>query len=301
LIRRSLFSSPTGALHPVWRIAAFAVISILSLVASAGLVGPLVSGAYGLLGVRGVSNDAWVGAIGLLAATAICVRMIDKRPWSDVWLDNDAARPSAWLIGLVVGALCIGVPTVLLVATGWLTRTPGEFGSWTAAMVRTSLVLIPAALTEELMTRGYVLAVLRKWWGWPWAVIATSVGFGLIHLQNPGATATSMGYVMLAGVFLFAVLYATRSLYAAWMAHFAWNWTIAAVFHAAVSGYPFESPGYRYVDAGPDWATGGEWGPEAGIPAALGMLAGIAFFLRRRAVSAPIVNDSTRTGNELDG
>ena len=66
-------------------------------------------------------------------------------------------------------------------------------------------------------------------------------------------------------------LYATKSLYAAWMAHFAWNWTMAVVFHTAVSGYPMEAPGYRYVDAGPDWATGGDWGPEGGIPAALGM------------------------------
>jgi hypothetical protein len=71
-------------------------------------------------------------------------------------------------------------------------------------------------------------------------------------------------------------------MYAAWAAHFAWNWTLAVIFHASVSGYPFESPDYRYVDAGPDWATGGVWGPEGGIPAALGMVAGIAVLLRRR-------------------
>jgi hypothetical protein len=61
------------------------------------------------------------------------------------------------------------------------------------------------------------------------------------------------------------------------MAHFAWNWTMAVLFHTAVSGIRMESPGYRYVDAGPDWATGGAWGPEGGVLAALGMLAGMAF------------------------
>jgi hypothetical protein len=60
------------------------------------------------------------------------------------------------------------------------------------------------------------------------------------------------------------------------MTHFAWNWTMAVVFHTAVSGYPLESPGYRYVDAGPDWATGGAWGPEGGIPAGIGMGGGAA-------------------------
>jgi hypothetical protein len=97
-------------------------------------------------------------------------------------------------------------------------------------------------------------------------------------------TAESVVLVMLAGFFLAGVLYATRSLYAAWMAHFAWNWTMAVVFHTAVSGYPMEAPGYRYVDAGPDWATGGEWGPEGGVPAGVGMIAGagLVYLLFRR-------------------
>ena len=110
----------------------------------------------------------------------------------------------------------------------------------------------------------------------------TSVGFGLLHLANNGATVESLALVTLAGFFLAAVLYATRSLYAAWMAHFAWNWTMAVLFHSAVSGYPLESPRYRYVDAGPDWATGGDWGPEGGIPAGLGMIGGMTYLFARR-------------------
>ena len=47
---------------------------------------------------------------------------------------------------------------------------------------------------------------------------------------------------------------------------------MAVLFHSAVSGYPFEAPAYRYVDAGPNWATGGIWGPEASVPAGLSML-----------------------------
>jgi hypothetical protein len=72
------------------------------------------------------------------------------------------------------------------------------------------------------------------------------------------------------------------------MAQIAWNLNMAVLFHVAVSGYPMEAPGYRYVDAGPDWATGGAWGPEGGVPAALGMLAGVVvLFSYRRASKAP--------------
>ena len=114
-----------------------------------------------------------------------------------------------------------------------------------------SIFLLPAAFYEELSTRGYIFAVLRESIGWRSAVVATSVVFGLLHVRNAGASVQSVTLVVLAGVFLAGVLVATRSLYAAWMAHFAWNWTMAVVFHTAVSGLPLESPDYRYVDAGP--------------------------------------------------
>jgi membrane protease YdiL (CAAX protease family) len=197
-------------------------------------------------------------------------------------------------MGFAVGALAIGVPIVLLIGAHWLRRDVGGAGSWLGAAVRITLVLLPAALFEELLTRGYILSVLQRWMGWTWAVITTSVGFGLLHLANNGVTVESIVLVTLAGFFLAAVLYATRSLYATWMAHFAWNWTMAVLFHSAVSGLPMESPDYRYVDAGPDWATGGEWGPEGGIPAGLGMVGGAVYMLvrRKRAGSGGLlVND----------
>jgi uncharacterized protein len=39
---------------------------------------------------------------------------------------------------------------------------------------------------------------------------------------------------------------------------------------------------YRVIDSGPDWITGGAWGPEGGAGAIVGMLAGVAWLLRRR-------------------
>ena len=164
-----------------------------------------------------------------------------------------------------------------------MSRVYSVNGSWTAAAARVSLSLLPAAFSEELLSRGYIFAVLRHSWGVSGALVATSVGFGLLHLQNAGVSLESLMLVMLAGVFLGAVLIATRSLYAAWMAHFAWNWTMAVLFHTAVSGIRFESPDYRFVDTGPDWATGGSWGPEGGAAAGLGMLASIAYLYARHS------------------
>jgi membrane protease YdiL (CAAX protease family) len=281
---RALFVTNDGRLRPLWRILFFVAASFAALYVADVILGPLVTQFFLLVGIQGVSNEYWVQAIGILGGTAIALRVIDKRPWRDVWLGSDAARPSLLVTGFLIGAAAIAVPIAGLIGVHWLRPSAGGVGSWPGAALRVSLTLLPAALFEELVARGYVLSVLRDSWGWTWAIVATSVGFGLLHLGNNGVTAESVALVMLAGFFLAGVLYATRSLYAAWMAHFAWNWTMAVVFHTAVSGYPLEAPGYRYVDAGPDWATGGEWGPEGGVPAGFGMVAGagLVYLLSRR-------------------
>jgi uncharacterized protein len=278
----ALFRSESGLLRAPWRLLVFSLMCVGGLIVAEGILGPIIAGVFSLTGIRGVSNEWFVEALGLLIGTAVALRMVDKRPWSDVWLDAKAARPSLLAFGFAVGALAIGLPIALLIGAHWLRQDAATPGSWWGAAFRVSLMLLPAALFEELMMRGYLLSVLRGWFGWRWAIVLTSVGFGLLHLANNGATAESVTLVTLAGFFLAAVVYATRSLYAAWMAHFAWNWTMAVLFHSAVSGYPMESPRYRYVDAGPDWATGGDWGPEGGIPAGLGMVGGMVFLVARK-------------------
>jgi hypothetical protein len=217
-----------------------------------------------------------------LLATAIMLRSIDVRPWSDVGLGQQAARPRALVEGLMLGGVTIGAACAALLALGWLRIVPAPPGSSLVAGARISALLLPAALTEELISRGYLLTAIRDGTG-PWiAAVATSLLFAMAHLKNPGVTVESFVNVALAGLFLAAVRIVLDSLYAAWAAHAAWNWIMAVPFHASVSGLSFEAPDYRTVDHGPAWATGGAWGPEGGVAAAVGMLAGLFYLYRAR-------------------
>ena len=113
-------------------------------------------------------------------------------------------------------------------------------------------------------------------------LVLTSVVFGVLHAQNPEATVPSLVVVTLAGIFLGTIVLATGSLWAAFTAHLAWNWTLGALLHAPISGLStFAMPDYRVVDAGPDWVTGGAWGPEGGVGAAAGMLVATTLLIVR--------------------
>jgi membrane protease YdiL (CAAX protease family) len=268
-----------GTLRAPWRLLFFAGALVVTTLLATVFVAPVASVVYRLVDLRSETFAGIIDVVSVLAATWLALRWLDRRPWSEVGLQRSSANPRAILSGLIIGAVAIGLPIVVLILSGWLRSIPTGSADWGRSMVRMTVLLLPAAFAEELLTRGYLLTVLRDAWNWPWAVAVTSVAFGLLHIMNAGADFQSVALVTLAGVFLAVIRIVTGSLYAAWAAHFAWNWTMAAIFHAAVSGYSFDAPAYRYVDAGPDWATGGPWGPEGGIPAGLAMIIGTGMLL----------------------
>jgi uncharacterized protein len=220
----------------------------------------------------------------------IMLRWVDRKSWSYVGLGAGQCTSRALLIGLALGSLCILVPSAGLLLAHDLTLVTGLQGrhDWFVLASGGALLFLPQSLSEEMVSRGYLFSALRDGVGEMGALAITSLGFGLLHMRNPGATAQSVSVVVLAGVFLGAILVITRSLYAAWMAHFAWNWSMADLLHAPVSGVRFPYSAYRVDDSGPDWLTGGSWGPEGGAAAVVGMIAGIALLLawRRRAAAS---------------
>jgi membrane protease YdiL (CAAX protease family) len=282
----TVFVGADGRVRWFWRLLAFAALSVAAssvlVTLTLAVAGPRTSRfalQYVVL--------PWITVAGFLAAHALSLAWVDRhRPWSSVRMGRESLGPRRLALGFVIGALAIGVPVLGLVGVGWMHDAPAPAGSWWMAAGQLALILLPAAFAEELMFRGYPFAVLRERFGWRAAVVATSLVFGLVHVANPGVSVEAIAMVVLAGVFLAAVLLVTESLYAAWAAHFAWNWTMAALMHVPVSGLPLATPDYRLVDAGPDWATGGPWGPEGGVGALLGMAAGLWFLWSRPAARA---------------
>jgi membrane protease YdiL (CAAX protease family) len=271
-------SRVSRSLRPLWLILAFYIISLLSL----GILETIAALVRGPIALN--TQDVvfqWLSLASVALATWVMARRVEKVPWSTVGLDRVAASPSLLIKGAAYGAVTIGMASIFLLATHMLRIDATIPGSWWGEAGHSAAVLLPAAFFEELFIRGYAFSVLRRAAGWKLALIVTSVLFGLLHAWNPGADAESILAVTVAGFFLGAILLATRSLYAAGAAHFAWNWVMAGALHIAVSGISARDPDYRTVETGPDWLTGGKWGPEGGL-AAVAMMFVAIFYLYGR-------------------
>jgi len=262
----------------VWRIVAFYSLCLLIVLVfqsiALAIVGPIAANPFGV-------PFQWISLVSVALATWIMLRGVDTLPWGDLGLDRAAASPVVLARGGVLGGLTIGLACVVLLLTHMLRIDHTAPGSWWGAAGRSTIFFLPAAFFEELFIRGYVFAVLRRAAGWKLALTVTSIAFGLLHAGNPNPDAESILAVIVAGFFLGTILLATRSLYAAGAAHFAWNWVMAGTFHIAVSGVPVGDPDYRVVDSGPNWLTGGAWGPEGGLAAVAAMFV-VLFYLYGR-------------------
>jgi membrane protease YdiL (CAAX protease family) len=289
---RRLWLTEDGTLRAVWRIGLFLGVALVATMLCQGLLwlgAPIVRGAMDLLAPaiggmesRNLLVQGIITVVALLVAHEVSLRRVDRLPWSAAGLGRSNARPGLLGWNALLGALAIGIPSLLLAAAGWMRFQPDGPGSSLAEALRALVVLAPLAFGEELMLRGYILTVLRKSLDWRVAVALTSIVFGLLHLANPDPSVLSIGVVVLAGVLLGTVVVVTGSLYAATALHLAWNWMMAGVLHTSVSGLGTATPDYQLVDAGPDWLTGGTWGPEGGIGAVFGMSVVLAFLYVRR-------------------
>jgi membrane protease YdiL (CAAX protease family) len=299
LTARSLLFADDGRLQPPWRILLFLLLCASSILVVTIALRPILQALQETIGIAGVAAS-YGTAIALLVAHWLTLRSFDRRSYEFVGLHKDAARPPLLLFGWLMGAAPIVITALILFGAGWLEVVPATPGSWWKAAAQISLLLLPAALYEELLARGYVFATLREWAGPTTAIVLTSVGFGLLHVANPGSNPLPIAVVTLAGGYLAAVLIMTRSLYAAWLAHWGWNWILAVALHIPVSGLPFDNPDYKSVETGPDWITGGTWGPEGGAVAAVGMLAGGVFLYYRGKAKTRCVNqDATTDANSI--
>ena len=121
------------------------------------------------------------------------------------------------------------------------------------------------AFYEEFFTRGYTQFTLSQTVGfWP-AAILLSLGFGALHLENPGEDWVGILGAVVIGFFFCLTLRRTGNLWFAVGFHSSWDWAESYLYSVPDSGGV--APGHLLHSSlqGPRWLTGGSVGPEGSV------------------------------------
>ncbi|HEY7064254.1 MAG TPA: CPBP family intramembrane glutamic endopeptidase [Chloroflexota bacterium] len=215
-----------------------------------------------------------VTGLGLTAGAALgtLVAFWVLRRWGGPNLQDVGLRCEAtWVRELVLGAALGPVVFALVLATelalGWAQVERGTVGA--GGLLLAALSFVGVAVNEELAARGFLLRMFGRAWSPRVALIGSSLIFAVLHGGNPNVTPLAIAFLFVAGLALAWGYFATGRLWLPIAFHWSWNLAQGPLFGFPVSG--LDSASVLAVNAtGPAWATGGAFGPEAGI---LGLLA----------------------------
>ncbi len=240
-----------------------------------------------LLAILLVGFGAMGLAVGLRGGSPIAAVGLPRRP--------GAGRE--WLLGAALGWAGITACVLPIALTGSLVVTAGHVDAGTVgALVLDLLTLLLAALTDELIFRGFPFQRLLESVGTTLGVSLMALLFTLGHMGFSVGSGGGVLATLLLGFLLGMAYLRTRALWVGWGFHFAWNASMAVLFGLPVSGLTGFSPVFSSYTSGRAWLTGGGYGPEGSAPAVLVLLVLLLIMaratreLRYRWAMPPIVS-----------
>jgi len=201
-------------------------------------------------------------------AIVISRKFIDKKSFKSFGLDFKKNGVTDLFVGFIISGLMIGMIFLSLKIMGYVKIEDFGFNNVVISNMFTFLLWlliigVSVSWFEELTFRGYLLQNLTDGIGIRWAVLLSSIIFGLIHLQNPNATMLSGIIIILITFILVLGWLRTGQLWIPFGLHAGWNFFLGPVFGFPVSGM-LEDSFIKLTINGPEWITGGEFGPEGG-------------------------------------
>ncbi|HET9791404.1 MAG TPA: CPBP family intramembrane glutamic endopeptidase [Candidatus Angelobacter sp.] len=210
----------------------------------------------------------------LLVAYVAGVRWIERREPEEL-LHRAAGREFSY--GLTLG-ICLFATVMLVLWTVGVYQPTGR-GS-IAPLAAGFLTAFLAAVSEEIIFRGFLFRLTQKLGGMWGALAVTSILFGAAHAANKGATVgSSVAIALEAGVLLGAAYALTQRLWLPIGLHLGWNFAEGSIFGMSVSGGTQKGSLITGELHGSNLLTGGAFGPEASIVAVIVCLMAAIYLL----------------------
>jgi hypothetical protein len=201
------------------------------------------------------------------------------------------------LYGLLLGfGFISAILLIIWLSGGYLVKGFNPF----IAMVPVLIMSVQAGIMEEILTRGMLFRIMEEGIGTWLAVTVSALIFGFMHMWNANATVfSSISIALTAGVILAMLYVITRQLWIPIGLHIGWNFTLGGIYGAPVSGG--DAVGLLKAEfPGPDWLTGGSFGPEASVVTVAVFIVFGAFLVRKSIIDQSFIKPMRRKKHDQD-
>lgn len=218
----------------------------------------------------------------LIAFSFLFARYLDRRPVASIGYMFHSRWLKEYLFGVLLGLIFVSVLFFLELGMG---HVEIRISHVTLSLLKNIFIVAMLATVfqsafEELLFRGYIFQNFIEGANAMIATAVLSVLFGLGHLMTPHSSWMTALNLTLFGVLLSLGYVCTKSLWWPSGFHFSWNFCMRNIFSLPVSGSKSVSALLVVEQKGPVWMTGGDYGPEAGIPATVLLILACIFISR---------------------
>ena len=221
----------------------------------------------------------------IILVIAIRVKYYEKRTFASIGFTNtDVIKKIT--SGFGFGILMFSSAIAFLYAFDYLHFENNTKNLQGFSMLLPSLLLLVGYLiqgsTEEIVFRGWLLPTLGVSIK-PWiAILLSSLLFALLHGANDNITLFAMVNLILFGVFISLFALREGSIWGVCAWHAIWNWLQGNFYGLEVSGRKESISLLNLQETGPDWVSGGKFGPEGGFIVTIILLLGIVILINQK-------------------
>lgn len=184
--------------------------------------------------------------------------------------------------GLFIGFSYFIIVTVTMSLCGYYHIKSIQF-DWEKQLFSFTLFFL-VAVSEEIFFRGILFRMINRRWNIWAALVISGLIFGGLHILNDNATLwSSIAITIEAGSLLGAAYAYSKNIWLPIGIHWIWNYTQGNILGFPVSGEDNVTSVITPEISGPQWLTGGSFGAEASVIAAvIGLLISLWFIRKIR-------------------
>ncbi|MFA6456516.1 MAG: type II CAAX endopeptidase family protein [Bacteroidota bacterium] len=284
---KNIFVNPEfDYLRAGWRIGIFFLITAAC---NTVITGPVVKLLKMIPGLPLEISGTFVFYMTTTLAVWLVLRFIDKRPFTSIGLSFNTGWGKQLVQGFLFGSGMMTAIFVIEYSTGMVAIQFRAIGIQEGSVIfLTSITLYTiVGYGEEFLFRGYMYQAFVEGSSKLIATLTISLLFAMAHSQNPNVSLFGLINVGLAGIWLSFAYLKTKALWLPIGLHISWNFFQGFVYSYPVSGTTSEREqiGTAIVN-GPDWLTGGTFGPEGGALATLMLVVGTLLMYKWNWVSS---------------